>query len=86
MIQLDVTERTLEFAFLERFELTPKAYINRIKLNEVRNELLSSGLKQLISNVAKQVGFNCMEQFSAAHKKLFGELPSETNFRANNSR
>ncbi len=82
----DVSERTIELAFLERYGLTPVAYINAIKFNEARNTILTPSNKELISDVAKRIGFNHMGQFSAGYKKLFGELPSETTLRLRNQK
>lgn len=82
----DVSERTIELAFLERFGLTPVGYINAMKFNEARNAILTLSNKELISDVAKRIGFNHMGQFSAGYKKLFGELPSETAFRVRNQK
>jgi len=77
----NISERTLELAFLERFELTPKAYINRVKLNEVNQKLLSSKKHEQISSIAREIGFNHLSQFAANYRNLFGELPRETLLR-----
>ena len=77
----NVSERTIEYAFLERFGVTPKNYLTNIKLHEVKSVLQSPSNRELISRVAKEFGFNHMGQFSADYKSFFGELPSETILR-----
>ena len=74
----NVSERTLEHTFLERFGISPKKYITRFKLNKVNKELGNLNSMELVSEVAKRLGFTHMGQFSADYKELFGELPSET--------
>jgi len=74
-----VSERTLEYAFLEKFKVTPKEYIKATRLNKVRTELLQNNSKDCkISTLALFHGFLHMGQFAADYKKWFGESPSET--------
>jgi len=77
----NVSERTIELGFLERFELTPKAYINIVKLNEVNQILLNNTRHKQISSIAREIGFNHLGQFAASYRNLFGELPRETLLR-----
>jgi len=72
----NVSERTLDYAFKEKYHVSPVEYIKAIKLNEVKKELLQSN-EQLISSVAAKYGFWHMGQFAADFRKRFGELPSE---------
>jgi len=77
--ETSVTERTLEFAFLERFGITPKAVLRSFRLNGVHRELKLATLGSTqISDVAKQWSFYHMGQFAKDYKLMFGELPSET--------
>jgi len=74
-----VSERTLEYAFRERYNMTPKKYTLIHRLNNVRKQLRrAEPIVGHISGIAHQHGFWHMGQFSADYKKLFGELPSET--------
>jgi len=74
----NVSERTLEYAFLEKYQVTPKEYIQANRLNKVKKELfLSKELNTSISTLAAEHGFWHMGQFAADFKKQFGELPSE---------
>lgn len=74
----NISIRTLEYGFQERFLISPKQYIKALKLNDVRQKLLLSPKRPVISEIANKHGFNHMGQFSADYKELFGELPSET--------
>jgi len=74
-----VSLRTLEYAFAERYQLTPKAFITTHRLNGVRRQLRNTKLpNQKIVDVANGWGFWHMGQFAADYRRQFGELPSET--------
>ena len=74
-----VSERTLQYAFLERFGLTPGAFLKARRLAAVR-----SALKQardgggLVTDIASQFGFWHTGQFARDYRRAFGELPSDT--------
>jgi AraC-like DNA-binding protein len=73
------SERLLRYAFLERFGISPKAYLLAIRLNGVRRELRGADPSSTkIIDVANRWGFWHMGQFAADYRRLFGELPSET--------
>ena len=72
-----VSERTLEYAFRETYQISPKEYIKSLKLNKVRSELIK-GVDKKISTIAAKYGFWHMGQFAADYKRWFGELPSQT--------
>ncbi len=71
-----VSERTLEYAFKETYQVSPIEYIKSIKLNKVRSELHNSE-GQMIFTIAAKYGFWHMGQFAADFKKQFGVLPSD---------
>jgi AraC family ethanolamine operon transcriptional activator len=73
-----VSWRTLDYAFKEHFEISPKKYLMAVKLNAVQKELRRMGPKSTIANIANRWGFWNMSQFAKDYRKLFGELPSET--------
>jgi AraC-like DNA-binding protein len=75
----NISGRSLYRMFQERFNLSPKAYLNTIRLNGVNNELREkSSCGKTISQIANSWGYWHMGQFASDYKKLFGELPSET--------
>ena len=70
--------RTLNRAFLDRFGVAPKQYLQAVRLNGVRKDLRRMGPDSAITDVANEWGFWHMGQFSADYRRQFGELPSET--------
>lgn len=76
--ETNVSIRTLEYSFLERFGVTPKAILKAIRLNGVHKELKSTLVKKRIADTATCWGFWHMGQFANDYKKMFGELPSKT--------
>jgi AraC-like DNA-binding protein len=77
--ETDVTTRTLEYAFLERFGVPPKTYLQAFRLNGVYREFRRRDPSSTkVIDVANHWGFWHMGQFASDYRKLFGELPSET--------
>jgi AraC-like DNA-binding protein len=77
-----VSERTLNRAFNERFEIGPKAYFLRLRLGRVRQDLLRQETPHTISNIANRWGFWHLGQFARDFQKQFGELPSDSSRRS----
>ena len=74
-----VSERTLQYAFRERFGIPPNTFIKRWKLNSARHMLIRSNPStQTIAEVCTQVGFQHPSLFAQDYKYLFAELPSQT--------
>ncbi|MCP3888445.1 MAG: helix-turn-helix domain-containing protein [Desulfobulbaceae bacterium] len=74
-----VSLRTLEYAFLDHFGISPKTYLSSYKLNNVRKQLLQSHPSEIsIVDIANKWNFWHMGQFARDYRRLFGELPSET--------
>jgi len=77
-----VSERTLEYAFQEIMGLTPVAFLIRLRLHRVRqNLLLARPGSTTISREALKWGFWHFGEFSHAYFNCFGELPSDTLLR-----
>jgi len=74
--------RTLEYAFRDRFGVTPKRYLQATRLHRVRRDLRRFGGHGSVSEIAARWGFWHMGQFAADYRRQFGELPSETVRRA----
>jgi len=75
----NICERTLEYAFRERYGITPKTYTLVYRLNSARKQLRKTQPgAALVSEIARQHGFWHMSDFSAGYKKLFNELPLST--------
>jgi len=77
-----VSERTLEYAFKEIMGLTPVAFLTRLRLHRVRQELLSATPgSTTVAHEALRWGFWHFGEFSHAYNNCFGELPSDTLLR-----
>ncbi|MDG2223003.1 MAG: helix-turn-helix domain-containing protein [Rubripirellula sp.] len=79
-----VSQRTLEYTFVERFGLAPKAFLIAYRLNATRRELrMADPTETKVADIGNRWGFWHMGQFAASYRKQFGELPSETLRRVN---
>ncbi len=77
-----VSERTLQYAFLERFGMSPAAFVKAQRLTRVRHDLLRQNLVgRPIGEIAASFGIWHHGHFTAAYRRLFGETPSETRSR-----
>ena len=74
----EISERTLQYAFVERFDVTPKRYVQAHRMHAVRNRLKSHSSAAYVSDIANHFGFWHMGQFAKDYRRQFGELPSET--------
>ena len=73
-----VSWRTLDYAFRGQFGVSPKSYLQAIRLNGARRELIEAAPDEKVADVANKWGFWHMGQFASDYRKMFGELPSET--------
>ena len=77
-----VSERTLEYAFKDVMGLTPVAFLSRLRLHQVRHQLLSATPgSTTVAHEALRWGFWHFGEFSHAYNSCFGELPSDTLLR-----
>ena len=73
------SKRTLEYAFHEHYQMSPKAYINNVRLHAVRKQLRAASPENIhVCDAANNWGFWHMGQFAADYRKLFGINPSQT--------
>jgi AraC family transcriptional regulator, ethanolamine operon transcriptional activator len=71
--------RKLEYCFRDVLGISPIKYLRAVRLNGVRRDLKQrSDARAGVRDVAAQWGFWHFGGFSAAYKRHFGELPSET--------
>jgi AraC family ethanolamine operon transcriptional activator len=74
-----LSERSLQYGFCEYLGVSPIRYLRLVRLNGVREMLLTSSRYQLkVSAAAMQWGFLELGRFSAEYRQLFNELPSAT--------
>ena len=77
------SERTLQYAFRETFNMTPQEFMIRRRLHRVRQVLLDSEPNACaVSQVAMDHGFYELGRFSGKYRIYFGELPSTTLLRS----
>ena len=74
-----IGERTLQYAFRERFGLSPAALLKARRLAAVRQKLLLKGNKgSKVGDIAAAFGFWHVGQFASDYRQMFGETPSAT--------
>lgn len=77
--EITVSERTLQYAFRDRFGLSPAEFFKRRRLAEVRSALRRGDPDvDTIANIAALSGFWHLGQFATDYRRVFGERPSET--------
>lgn len=74
-----VSERTLRYAFLEDYGLSPTEFMRRRRLHAVRRQLTTAepGLTT-VSEVATRYGFTELGRFAVEYRRLFGVRPSDS--------
>ncbi|MDF3834186.1 helix-turn-helix transcriptional regulator [Cupriavidus basilensis] len=72
-----VSVRALQVGFATFKNTTPMAYLKRVRLEGVRNELLH-GDQASVAEVAMRWGFKYLGKFAKVYRDAFGELPSQT--------
>ncbi|MBB4303700.1 AraC-like DNA-binding protein [Rhodobium orientis] len=74
----EVSERTVNYAFKERFGVSPKAYLKAYRLAQCRRELVKAKTPLTVRGIAERWGFSHLGQFASDYRAMFSELPSET--------
>lgn len=72
-----VSERTLRNAFYAIHGLSPKQFLLRARLDEVRSALMRRHTAT-VTTIATDCGFYELGRFAGQYKALFGEYPSDT--------
>ena len=75
---LGISLRSLQAGFRQWRETTPTAFLRRVRLQLVRDELLHSAKEASVTAVALQHGFSHLGRFSAQYRSAFGEDPRAT--------
>ena len=74
----NIPERTLRRLITSKYQISPKQFLNRLRLNEVRKALILDKNNSNIYQIANDYNFWHRGQFSKDYKRLFRELPSDT--------
>ncbi len=77
-----VTVRALQTGFRDVYDMSPVAYILKLRLQQVHRELLAAGPEISIQEIAFKWGFAHMSDFAMRYRRLFGRPPSETRRQA----
>jgi AraC family ethanolamine operon transcriptional activator len=72
------SERSLHLGFLERFGMSPMAYLKVLRLNRVRRQLRDAAPGTSVTDVAMRSGFLHLGRFATDYGRFFGEWPSAT--------
>ena len=76
---LNISARTMQYHFKQKFGMTPKQYLHHLRLNAIRKELIKGDPERVkIYEVALKYGFFHSSHFGSEYKKIFGETPSQT--------
>ena len=74
-----VSQRTLEYGFLDLLGVTPVRYLNLLRLNRARRALRKATRgHQTVTEIALRLGFSNPSRFAHDYRRLFGEPPSST--------
>lgn len=74
-----VSQRTLERAFRDNFDMSARDYLLVRRLHSVRHDLMrAESNTALVKDIALAHGFYELGRFSGYYNRLFGERPSET--------
>jgi len=77
--ELEVSERSLHYAFRDILGQTPMAHYRHKRLNAIRRLLKKADpLQTTVAEAGRAWGFWHTGQFAADYRRLFGELPSST--------
>lgn len=71
--------RALQYAFGEKYGVSPMSYLKLVRLDHARRLLQSADPRVTsVSGVALQAGFWHFSQFAQDYRRMFGESPSQT--------
>jgi len=77
--RFQISDKTLQNSFMSLFGITPKHFINLLKLNRAHEDLQHANAQETnVSDIAIKWGFSHFGRFSKDYKSLFNALPSET--------
>lgn len=78
-LELNVSRRTIEYAFQDIVGKSPYAYFNLRRLNLCRQALtVANPAHTTVASIAARNGFFELGRFATAYRRYFGELPSIT--------
>lgn len=73
-----MSRRSLQYAFLKRFGISPTEWIIAQRLERAQQRLRQPQPGDNVTRIAGDLGFTHLSQFAARYKRAFGESPSDT--------
>jgi AraC-like DNA-binding protein len=74
-----LSQRGLQLAFQRELATTPQAFLQDVRLAEVRRDLLAATPDRMtVRSAATRWGFRHLGRFAEAYRNRFGELPRES--------
>lgn len=75
---ISVTPRTLQAAFRQHRNCTPRQMIERHRLERIHQKLSHAGPDETVTSIAMDNGVVHLGRFAASYRSRFGESPSDT--------
>jgi transcriptional regulator GlxA family with amidase domain len=76
---LNVTPRSVQYAFRRHLNTTPLEYLRRVRLAHAHHDLLAADpAVDTVMDIAGRWGFGHAGRFSMVYKRTFGTPPSKT--------
>lgn len=73
------SERTLRYALEEKIGVSPKTFLQLVRLRQARSALLNADPAETsVQEIALRYGFGHLGEFSRNYRQMFDELPSHT--------
>ena len=77
--EVDLSVRALQYGFRREFELSPMAYLRKVRLHHAHATLAAaSPASTTVRTVALDCGFMHLSRFAKSYRETFGESPSAT--------
>ncbi len=76
--RVGVSPRALQISFRREYGVTPRYYLNRLRLEEAHRRLRSPKDSASVTSVAFDVGFSHLGRFALTYANRFGLSPSQT--------
>ncbi|MDZ5086718.1 MULTISPECIES: helix-turn-helix transcriptional regulator [Mycobacteriaceae] len=74
-----VTPRALQYMFKRHLEMTPMAYLRRVRLDHAHRDLVDADpAETTVQRIADRWGFAHTGRFAAAYRQTYGRMPSDT--------
>ena len=71
-----ISARSLQYAFQDRYQVTPMQYLRQVRLDRVHDDLAQG--TATVADTAAYWGFTNPSRFARAYRERFGEFPATT--------